>query len=107
MASPLVFHENPAERWRTFEKQWNNCKTGALKTNSKTEKAAKLLNYAGTKALEKAETLSYKPDIKNEAGDITHVAESPDDPDILIKTFIEKFAFTPPTSSWWGIHSSA
>ena len=75
---PLSFEGNVAENWRHFEEEFDIFIEAAYGDKDERTRAYILLNLAGRSAIEKAKTFTYAAEVKNQAGDVTQEAESPD-----------------------------
>ena len=67
----MSFEGNVAEKWRTFESDFDIFVEAAYSDkNDRTARAYILLNLAGKDAIEKAKTFTYAAEVRNEDGDI-------------------------------------
>ena len=86
---PLSFEGNVAENWRHFEEEFDIFIEAAYGDKDERTRAYILLNLAGRSAIEKAKTFTYAAEVKNEAGDVTQEAESPEKVTVLKAKFKE------------------
>ena len=85
---PMVFNENMAHRWETFEKQFKIYRKAALKRKDNDEITAALLNLAGPEAMEIEEQFIYNVEIRD--GEVvTQEAEDRDNPEVVLRKFRE------------------
>ena len=86
---PLSFEGNVAENWRHFEEEFDIFIEAAYGDKDERTRAYILLNLAGRSAIEKAKTFTYAAEVKNQAGDVTQEAESPEKVTVLKAKFRE------------------
>ena len=85
----VVFSGDIAENWRIFEMEYDVFVAAAYSDKTAAERAGVLLNLAGTEAIDKSRSFVYKPEARNEAGEVTAPAETKDNPEVLKAKFRE------------------
>ena len=85
MPEKLSFTGDVAENWSVFEMEYDVFVAAAHADKTDKQRAYILLNLAGKEAMDKAMTLEYKPEVKNDNDEVATPAESKEDPEILKK----------------------
>ena len=87
--APLSFEGNCAENWRIFEQEYDIFIAAAYHNAPKKTRAFMLLNLAGSEAIERERSFTYKPAVITDGGEIVTPGETREDPAVLKQKFKE------------------
>lgn len=85
--APLSFQGNVKENWCVFVQEYDIYIAAAHGTTPKKTQAYILLNIAGSEAIERECSFTYKSAVLNAHGDVVTPAENCEDPDVLKSKF--------------------